>query len=64
MIVSDNGTELTCNAIIKWSEENGVEWHYIGPHPMNLSITHKSEPFKGHRQRRNVESEESLVIHC
>jgi putative transposase len=31
MIVSDNGTELTCNAIIKWAEENGVEWHYIAP---------------------------------
>jgi len=31
MIVSDNGTELTCNAIIKWTEENGVEWHYIAP---------------------------------
>jgi putative transposase len=31
MIVSDNGTELTCNAIIKWAEQNGVEWHYIAP---------------------------------
>jgi putative transposase len=31
MIVSDNGTELTCSAIIKWTEENGVEWHYIAP---------------------------------
>jgi putative transposase len=24
MIVSDNGTELTCNAMLKWAEENGV----------------------------------------
>ena len=31
MIVSDNGTELTCNAMLKWAEENGVEWHYIAP---------------------------------
>lgn len=31
MIVSDNGTELTCNAILKWAEDNGVEWHYIAP---------------------------------
>ena len=31
MIVSDNGTELTCNAMLKWTEENGVEWHYIAP---------------------------------
>src|SRR5438034_4530203 len=31
MIVSDNGTELTSNAILKWAETNGVEWHYIAP---------------------------------
>ena len=31
MIVSDNGTELTCNAILKWAEANDVEWHYIAP---------------------------------
>lgn len=29
MIVSDNGTELTSNAILKWSAEHKVEWHYI-----------------------------------
>jgi putative transposase len=31
MIVSDNGTELTGNAMLKWAERNGVEWHYIAP---------------------------------
>jgi len=31
MIVSDNGTELTSNAILKWQEEVRVEWHYIQP---------------------------------
>jgi putative transposase len=31
MIVSDNGTELTCKAVIKWAEDHGVEWHYIAP---------------------------------
>ena len=31
MIVSDNGTELTSNAMLKWAEDNGVEWHYIAP---------------------------------
>jgi len=31
MIVSDNGTELTSNAILKWQEEARVEWHYIQP---------------------------------
>ncbi len=27
MAVSDNGTELTSNAILKWQEDRGVEWH-------------------------------------
>lgn len=31
MVVSDNGTELTSNAILKWQEERCVEWHYIAP---------------------------------
>lgn len=30
-IVSDNGTELTSNAILVWAAESGVEWHYIAP---------------------------------
>lgn len=31
MIVSDNGTELTSMAILRWSQERHVEWHYIAP---------------------------------
>jgi len=31
MIVSDNGTELTSHAILRWQEERGVRWHYIAP---------------------------------
>src|SRR4051794_3690592 len=31
MIISDNGTELTSNAMLKWAQVNGVEWHYIAP---------------------------------
>ena len=31
MIVSDNGTELTCNAMLRWTSENGIAWHYIAP---------------------------------
>jgi putative transposase len=30
-IVSDNGTELTSNAILAWQQERGVQWHYIAP---------------------------------
>ena len=29
--VSDNGTELTSMAILRWSQASGVEWHYIVP---------------------------------
>jgi putative transposase len=31
MIVSDNGTRLTSNAILAWQEDRQVEWHYIAP---------------------------------
>ena len=31
MIVNDNGTELTSNAVLAWRGEIGVEWHYITP---------------------------------
>jgi putative transposase len=30
-IVSDNGTELTSNAILGWADQTGVGWHYIAP---------------------------------
>ena len=31
MCVSDNGTELTGMAILRWSQSMQVEWHYIAP---------------------------------
>lgn len=30
-IVSDNGTELTSNAVLSWAGEAGIDWHYIAP---------------------------------
>ena len=30
-IVSDNGTELTSNAILRWTDDHKLEWHYIAP---------------------------------
>jgi putative transposase len=30
-IVSDNGTEFTSMAILKWCQETGIGWHYIAP---------------------------------
>ena len=31
VIVSDNGTELTSNAVLAWSGARSVGWHYIAP---------------------------------
>jgi putative transposase len=31
MIVSDNGTELTCNAVLSWCDDTQIEWHYTTP---------------------------------
>ena len=31
MIVSDNGTELTSLAILRWTQDRRIEWHYIAP---------------------------------
>lgn len=31
MIVSDNGTELTSQAVLSWVEATGIEWHFIAP---------------------------------
>jgi putative transposase len=30
-LVSDNGTEFTSMAILKWSQDAGIDWHYIAP---------------------------------
>lgn len=45
MVVSDNGTELTSNAMLAWQEDRGVEWHYIAPgKPMQNGLV---ESFNG-----------------
>jgi putative transposase len=30
-IVSDNGTELTSNPILRWADDHKLAWHYIAP---------------------------------
>jgi len=45
LVVSDNGTELTSNAMLKWHEDRKVEWHYIAPgKPMQNGLV---ESFNG-----------------
>jgi putative transposase len=31
MCVSDNGTEFTSMAVLRWCQETQIEWHYIAP---------------------------------
>ena len=35
-IVSDNGSELTSRAILKWQNETGITWHY-SKHPVSTA---------------------------
>ena len=43
MLVSDNGAELTSNAILRWQQERGVGWHYIAPgKPMQTALSRAS----------------------
>lgn len=40
-VTSDNGTELTSNAILKWADERGAGWQYIrrlGKGPMFAKV--------------------------
>lgn len=31
LIVSDNGTEMTSHAVLRWCQDTGAGWHYIAP---------------------------------
>ena len=31
MVISDNGTEFTSNAILAFADKRKVDWHYIAP---------------------------------
>jgi transposase InsO family protein len=58
MIVSDNGTEFTSNAILGWAKDHRVEWHYIAPgRPMQNGYI---ESFNG--RMRDELLNESLFI--
>lgn len=58
MIVSDNGTEFTSNAILGWAKEQSVDWHYLAPgRPMQNGYI---ESFNG--RMRDELLNESLFI--
>ncbi len=45
MIVSDNGTEFTSQAILRWFQEVGIEWHYIARHANSMQFA-KGKPMQ------------------
>jgi transposase InsO family protein len=58
MVVSDNGTEFTSNAMLGWAKDNGINWHYIAPgRPMQNGYI---ESFNG--RMRDELLNESLFI--
>ena len=64
MCVSDNGTEFTSMAILRWSQERRVEWHYlfnsIGARQPHLILCHqcgKAETDRTADQRRELVAE-------
>ena len=58
MIVSDNGTEFTSNAILGWAKDHAIDWHYIAPgRPMQNGYI---ESFNG--RMRDELLNESLFI--
>ncbi|HEX2593598.1 MAG TPA: IS3 family transposase [Rhizomicrobium sp.] len=58
MIVSDNGTEFTSNAMLGWAKDHDVDWHYIAPgRPMQNGYI---ESFNG--RMRDELLNESLFI--
>jgi putative transposase len=48
MVVSDNGSELTSNAILAWADQSRVAWHYvqhgIGQQPLQPRILFLQRP--------------------
>jgi putative transposase len=58
MIVSDNGTEFTSNAMLGWTQDNAIVWHFIAPgKPMQNGIC---EAFNG--RMRDEFINESLFL--
>jgi putative transposase len=44
MCVSDNGTELTGMAVLRFSQERQIEWHYIAPGKSTQNVSRVSTP--------------------
>ncbi|MFK4490296.1 putative transposase [Bradyrhizobium sp. USDA 336] len=59
MIVSDHGTEFTCNAMLTWCKDAAIDWHFIAPgKPMQNGFV---ESFNG--RMRDELLNETLFFH-
>ncbi len=59
MIVSDNGTEFTSNAMLAWAHDNNIVWHFIAPgKPMQNGFC---ESFNG-RMRDELLNESLFLV--
>jgi putative transposase len=55
MVVSDNGTEFTSNAILNWADEAKVEWHFIARPLPGSSLLANRERGQAHAERLHRE---------
>ena len=48
MVVSDNGMELTSQALLRWQEVRSVLWHYVAPGkpPLRANVNETLTPRK------------------
>ncbi len=63
-VISDNGTELTSNAMLKWQEDRKVGAHYIAPgKPMQNGLV---ESFNGRMREESLNENvsQSLPHNC
>ena len=61
LLVSDNGTEVTSSALLRWQQDRRVDWHYIAPGKPMLNGLAKS--FVGHL-RDECLTEQLFASHC
>ena len=59
-MVSNNGTELTPNAILTWANQTKVGWHYVAPGKRQQNGY--NECFNG--RLRDEFLNETLFAHC
>ncbi len=65
-MVFDNGTEFTSNVMLRWQQDQRVEWHYIAPgKPMQNGLVESfigrlrdeclnEHPFTSYRHARKI----------